>query len=207
MHLQGVIVDNNATHGPEKTLASFDGIFDTILVKARKAKPPLATQVPHFEYAVIYGSGVFTPDELRLLTSDDKEASDLGGVWRRPSSHAAGLAEVDRYVDHAALSCVMDTKYLVNSMQLKPSELKSGLRTLESSLKAGLQQRQERWDAANSVVAKFEAHRPSMLRFAQSVAEGQKAAQLLGTTLSLAKQSKLLGLDMNNVLCFMTVLL
>ncbi|KDO19247.1 hypothetical protein SPRG_15121 [Saprolegnia parasitica CBS 223.65] len=176
--IQTAIVDHNATCGPEKTLAALTASLTRL-----------------------WTSGVFTPDELRLLASDDDE---VGDVWR-PLKHmpqgaeasreaevvdavrervASDLAEVDRYADHAALLCVMNVKHLVNTMQLKPSELKTGLRTLELTLQAELQQRQERWDAANSVVAKFEAHRPSMLRFAQSVAEGQKTAQLLTTTLN-----------------------
>ncbi|EQC36855.1 hypothetical protein SDRG_05685 [Saprolegnia diclina VS20] len=202
--IQTAIVDYNSKCGPKKTMAAFDSIFDDILDKARKAKPPLATQVPTLVRAVIHSNHIFTPDELRLLTGDDDYGSWLQGVVRFTSKMLQGakasreedivdavrervcssLAEVDRYSDDVALSCVMSVKRLFNSMQLKQSELRVGLRTLYMTLKTELQQRQERWDTINSVVAKFEAYRPSMHRFAQSVCEGQEAAQLLSTTLN-----------------------
>ncbi|KDO26851.1 hypothetical protein SPRG_08142 [Saprolegnia parasitica CBS 223.65] len=203
--LQAAIVDHNAKWGPETTLAAFDSIFDAILVKARQAEPPLATLVPKLVHGVIHDSNIFTPDELRLLTSsDDDDPSMLQSALQSARNWVQGadvsrdakvadavhdrvcsdLADVDRYADNAALACVMHVKRLLSAMQLKPSELKVGLRALDATLKSELQQRQARWDAVNSVVAKFEAFRPSMLRFAQSVCEGQKAAQLLSTTLN-----------------------
>ncbi|EQC28653.1 hypothetical protein SDRG_13530 [Saprolegnia diclina VS20] len=202
--LQAAIVDHNAKCGPEATLAAFDTIFNAILDKARHARPALATHVPKLVHDVLHGNNIFTPDELRLLTSNDDDASFLQSAWQsarnwvrrdEPSRDAkvadavrdrvcSDLADVDRYADDVALTCVMSIKRLLSTMQLKPSELKVGLRALHETLTTALQQRQARWDAVNSVVAKFEAFRPSMLCFAQSVCDGQKAAQLLSTTLN-----------------------
>ncbi|KDO33029.1 hypothetical protein SPRG_01845 [Saprolegnia parasitica CBS 223.65] len=172
--LQAAIVDHNAKWGPETTMAAFDSIFDAILVKARKANPPLATLVPKLVHGVIHDSNIFTPDELRLLTSsDDDDPSMLQSALQAARNSVRGadvsrdaevanavrdrvcsdLADVDRYAENVALACVMHVKRLLGEMQLKPSERKVGLRALDATLKSELQQRQARWDAVNSVVA------------------------------------------------------
>ncbi|EQC40123.1 hypothetical protein SDRG_02774 [Saprolegnia diclina VS20] len=204
--IQATIVDHNARFGPEATMQAFDTIFNEVLTRASKKMPSLSSQVPKLVHAVIYDNHVFTPDELAHLSHDNNDKQGWAVALKRmifsssdkqsePSRQdkvvdmvcdrvRSLLAEVDRYSDEAALTCALNVKRLLSTKSLKPPELKAGLRALVATLKDELQKRQERWDKANSVVAKFEAYRPTLHRFACSVCEGQKAAQLLSTTLN-----------------------
>ncbi|KDO24338.1 hypothetical protein SPRG_10415 [Saprolegnia parasitica CBS 223.65] len=206
--LQAKIVDHNARFGPEETMQAFDNIFGEILDDARKENPAFASQVPKHVRAVIHNNHIFTPDELARLNTDDndewtpvklatKVARKFSNVFVSKDTtprdtEVTGavcdlvrslLADVDRYSDDVALSCARDVQRLLASKQLTPSQHKAGLRALTSMLTDELQLRQLRWDEANSVVAKFAACKASMLLFAQNVCDGQKAAQLLSTTL------------------------
>ncbi|EQC40124.1 hypothetical protein SDRG_02775 [Saprolegnia diclina VS20] len=207
--IQAKIVDHNTSFGPEATMQAFDAIFNEILSDARLQNPAFAPQVPKLVHAVIHNNHVFTPDELARLSSDDTDGwspAKLVGKAARTFSNVvlsrnttsrdteltdavcdlvgSLLADVERYSDDVALTCARDVQRLLASKQLTPSQHKAGLRALTSMLTSELQLRQRRWDEANSVVAKFAACKASMLLFAQNVCDGQKAAQLLSTTLN-----------------------
>ncbi|OQR81129.1 hypothetical protein ACHHYP_16720 [Achlya hypogyna] len=94
------------------------------------------------------------------------------------------LAAVTRYTDDVVIGIMMKTKYsqIINK-GLSQHLTTVAIATLYDALTAGLYEIQASWDYANSVVAKFATCKQSMRRFAESICEGHKAADLLAMTL------------------------
>ncbi|KDO32881.1 hypothetical protein SPRG_02573 [Saprolegnia parasitica CBS 223.65] len=118
-------------------MAAFDSIIDEILDKARKVKPPLASQVPKLVHAVIYDVGIAIYEKLFRRANASRKEEIVEAVRERVCSD---LSSLGRCGDLERDEC----QVVFKPMHLKQSKLKVGLRTLFSTLKTELRQRRER---------------------------------------------------------------
>ncbi|OQR84201.1 hypothetical protein ACHHYP_13735 [Achlya hypogyna] len=181
--------------------ANFNEVFAAVLEQAGRDHPPPANSVHRDIDRVFNESNIFTKDQLVALRDRKPESTTWltramdKVAWPNTSSKEevreavrdfvrAELADVRRYREDIVLQIMVKTKQQKMVKEtLSRSLMNVAVATLYDEITTGLVNIQTRWDDANSVVAKLEACKPSMCRFAKSVREGRKAADLLTATL------------------------